>query len=337
MSGRKFKLRSGSDSLTEGEKFSKMKTKLTSFIDKHEENAACLSKFLLESKLLGGEELDVTEVKDLLEMSKNARLDCEDESEKLSSQNLREIEALTELHVVNCEENIKKVVEGSSNCEKTWLLKIQPDKNSFPEIVVTQELYTIEHANTAELPEITKLKIDIAGMDSDELDGPLRFCENNLEPQLAMRLVQEYLPLNHSRQEIFNNSSNSKYCSPRSGNIMEFINSAGSVLANICFIINFDERALCWSPKWMCKLTDAGTEACNTLNLPSELVRTGTVPSWDWDKVVETMAKVARLDTDTPTKSIGGACDFSNLAIETPICVSKGEELKRKIPKRKLN
>jgi len=335
MSGRKFKLRSGSDSLTEREKFSKMKNKLGSFIEKHEENAACFSKFLLESKLLGSEELDVTEVKDLMDMSKKARLDCEEESEKLSSQNLREIEALTELHVVACEENIKKVMEGSSNYEKTWLLKMQPDKNSFPEIIVTQELATIEHATTAELPEITKLKIDIEGLDSDEIDGLLRFCENNLEPQLVIRLVQEYLPLNLSRQEIFNNSSTSKHCSPRSSNIMEFINSAGSVLANICFVINFDERGLCWSPKWMCKLTDAGTEACNTFNLPSELVRTGTVSTWDWNKVVETMAKVARLDTDSPTKSDAGACDFSNLDINTPML--KGEELKKKIPKRKLN
>jgi len=336
MSGRRFKLRSDLDTLTEAEKFAKMKSKLGSFIAKHEENAASFSKYLLESKLLGSAELDATEVKELLEMSKKSRLDCEDDIDKLSCQNLQEIESLTELHVVACEENIEKVMEDSSNCRKTWMLKMQPDSNLFPDVVITQELTTIEYATSGELPQIIKLKVGIGGLDNDELDELVRFCENNLEPQLLTRLVQEYLPLNQSRQEIFSNSGTSKYYSYRSGNTMEFINSAGSVLAHICFTIRFDARALCWNRQWMCKLTDAGTEACNSLNMPSELVRTGTVSTWDWFKIVETMAKVARLDADSPIKSGVGACDFSNLDMSTPTGVSKVEKLK-KIPKRKLN
>ena len=52
----------------------------------------------------------------------------------------------------------------------------------------------------------------------------------------------------------------------------------------------------------MCKLTDSGTVACSSLHLPSELAKTGTVSTWDWTKAVDTLAKVARLDVDTPAR-----------------------------------
>jgi len=323
-----------SDPLTEVEKFTKMKDKLENFIDKHEENAASFSKYLLESKLLDNEKLDVSEMKDLLEMRKNFRLDCDDKSEKLSSQNLREIEALTDIHVLTCEDKLDEVVEGSSNCVKTWTVEIHPDKNSFPDVVLTQQFSTLENPSSVELPEIIQLKVGISGIDSDDLGEVVKYCESSLEPQMITRLVREYLPLNHRRQDIFRNINNSKYCTLRSGNMVEFINSAGCVLAHVCFIISFDKRCLGWESSWMCKLTDAGNSACNSLNLPSELIKSGTVSTWDWDKVVETLAKVARLDTDTPVKEMPGACDFSNLEINTP---TTGEELRKKFPKRKLN
>jgi len=337
MAERRFKLRTGTDTLTDREKFTKMKDKLGSLIEKHQQNAGSFSKYLLESKLLGSCELEGSEVKELLEMSENsARLNCDEQSEKVHKQNLLEIEALTGLHVHSCEDSIEKVIEASNKCRKKWTLAIQPDKKTFPDVVVTQEFITLESPDD-EIPEILKLKVNIEGIDiDDELDEVLRHCEHNLEPQLVTRLVREYLPLNKDRQDILSNTS--EHCSLRSGNIIEFTNSLGSVLANVCLSIKFDSRSLSWSTAWMCKLTDAGTTACNSMNIPSELSKTGTVSTWDWDKAVDTLAKVARLDMDTPERSGKGVtvCDFSNLDTSTPIRLSQGEELKR-IPKRKLN
>jgi len=335
MAGRRFKLRA--DALTEREKFTKMKDKLESMIEKHQQTAGTFSKYLLESKLLGSSELEGSEVKELMEMSRHvARLNCDEQSEKLLKLNLLEIEALTGLHVQSCDDSIQKVIEASNKCRKKWRLEIQPDKYTFPDVFVTQEFITLESPDD-EIPEILKLKVNMEGIDIDnELDEVLRYCEHNLEPQLVTRLVREYLPLYQDRKDILSNTS--EHCSLRSGNIIEFTNSLGSVLANVCLIIKFDARSLSWNTDWMCKLTDAGTTACNSLNLPSELSKTGTVSTWDWDRAVDTLTKVARFDTDTPERSGKGetVCDFSNVDTSTPTRQSQGEELKR-IPKRKLN
>ena len=239
MARRRFKLKT--DPLTEVEKFSKMKDKLENFIEKHEDTAVSFSKHLLESKLLDSEKVDVSEIKELMEISNNTRLDWEEESEKLAKSNLREIEALTELHVESCKATIEKVLDVSNKCVKNWTVQSQPDRNKFPEVILTQNFTTLTSPASGEMPEITKLKVDIEGVDVDnELDDVLRYCETYLEPQLLTRLVQEYLPLNQARQDMFSNTN--KHCSLRSGNMMEFTNSVGSVLANVCLIVQFNKR-----------------------------------------------------------------------------------------------
>ena len=241
MNSRRFKLKS--DPLTEEEKFNKMKTKLESFIDTHEANASSFSKYLLESKVLESETLDTSEVKDLMEVSKNINLDWEEQSEKLAKRNLREIESLTDLLVENCHAKIVKVVDGSNECIKSWKVDIVPDKSNFPEVVLTQEFDTYEKPTTGEMPEIIKLRVDIEGVNIDtDLDEAIRHCEESLEPQLLTRLIQEYLPLYQARQTMYTNTTSTRYCNLRSGNMMEFTNSEGSVLANVCLIIQFNKR-----------------------------------------------------------------------------------------------
>jgi len=331
MAFKRFKLRN--DAASEVEKFSKMKNKLETFIEKHEENAGSFSKYLLESKVLESDNLDPSEVRELMEVSKNVRLDWEEQSEKLAKSNLREIEVLTEIHVENCQAKIEKVLDGSNECIKNWTVEIQPDKNNFPNVLVRQEFTSLENPATGGMPEITRLEVDIEGMDVDtDLDEGLKYCENNLEPQLLTRLMQEYLPLNQERQDMYKTTS--KYCNLRSGNMIEFTNSMGSVLANICFLIQFNKRSLSWVCSWMCKLTDSGTIACSSLHLPSELARTGTVTTWDWARAMDTLSKVARLDAETPAKTGAGVCDFSSLDTDTP---ARGEETRKKMTKRKLN
>eukprot|EP00092_Neocalanus_flemingeri_P007883 GFUD01008509.1.p1 GENE.GFUD01008509.1~~GFUD01008509.1.p1 ORF type:complete len:346 (-),score=128.55 GFUD01008509.1:163-1200(-) len=330
---KRFKLKS--DPLTAEEKFTKMKTKLESYIETHEGNASSFSKYLLESKLLGSESLDSSEVKELMEISKNVNLDWEENSEKSAAKNLREIESLTEIHVNSCQAQIVKVLDGSNKCVKKQKVEILPDKNDFPGVVLTQELETNENPATGEMPEITKLTVDIEGVEVDtDLEEAIKHCEDNLEPQLLTRLIQEYLPLNQDRQDVYTKTtSNTKHCILRSSNMIEFTNSTGSVLANVSLLIEFNKRSLSWTRSWMCKLTDNGSTACTSLHLPSELTRTGTVAGWDWVKAVETLGKVARLDAETPVKDGAGAWDASNVDTETPL---HGQELKKRVPKRKL-
>lgn len=324
--------------MTDEEKFSKMKAKLENFIDSHEGNAASFSKYLLESKLLEGDNLDSSELKDLMNIGKNVKLDMDEKSELLAKRNLIEIEALSGVHVKSCDAKIVKIVDGSNQCNKEWKVKILPDKANFPEVVLHQNFTSFETPATGEMPEITKLAVDIEGVEVDsDLEEAIRYCEDNLEPQMLTRLIQEYMPLSQDRQGIYSTSTSNRHCNlSNSGNRMEFTNSVGSILANVCLIIKLDKRSLTWTPSWMCKLTDFGFTACSSLHLPSELIKTGTVASWDWYKAVDTLGKVARLDADTPAR--GGVSarpwDVSNLETDTPL---KGEEVNKRVPKRKLN
>jgi len=329
MSGKRFRLRSP-DPLTEQEKFSKLKTKLGGLVATHEKNALSFSKYLIESKVLASENLDPTELKDLMEVNQNIKLDIAEQSEKSANRDLKEIESLTDLKVISCGSKIEKVVDGKDVCIKSWQTEILPDKINFPKVILIVQFKAKEEPSTGKMPDISKLIVDIEGIDVDsDLDEAIKYCEDNHETQLLTRLVKDYLPLYSNRQEIFNNSS--KYCK-RTADSLEFTNSVGHVLANVCLLIKMNKRSLSWNCSWMCKLTDAGSVACQSVHVPSELSKSGTVAAWSWDKAVENLAKVARFDSETPVKGNNESWDISQLSDDTP----KGEENSKRIPKRKL-
>lgn len=51
-------------------------------------------------------------------------------------------------------------------CSRTGIVGDQPDKQ-FPQVLVRQEFTSLENPATGGLPEITKLEVDIEGIDVD--------------------------------------------------------------------------------------------------------------------------------------------------------------------------
>ena len=110
--------------------------------------------------------------------------------------------------------------------------------------------------------------------------------------------------------------------------VLEFINSRGNLLASIDLKVKLNLSLLMFVPEWRCQLTEEGTKACESFNIPSELAANGFIDSWNWKQAVDNLTKVARLDEqDTPSKEF----DASKVNTDTPICGAKRNLTKRKL------
>jgi len=295
---------------SDSEKFSKIKEKLEKLIENHDDNAADFCKHIFESRLLMNDDISTNEVNGWMAIG-NFQLDYSVDSERCVKNNLKEIEALTEIHVESVESNILDLCDETNECVKDKYIIVQPNKNDFPNVTVTLAMKTVEKSGSSGMPEISKLRINIQGLDFDtDLQEVIKYCQKCLEPQLFVRLMKEYLPLYHERKDLFS-GLDIRYCNMRSDTVMEISNETGAVLANICLVIEFNRRLIQWDCRWVCNLTDAGKQACTAMHIPSELEATGTVNTWGWGKAIETLSKMASLDGTTPRKL--DKTDFSSL------------------------
>jgi len=55
---------------------------------------------------------------------------------------------------------------------------------------------------------------------------------------------------------------------------------------------------------WKAQLSEVGSQAAASMHLPSSLMRSGRVEEWGVEEALETLAKVARLDAQTPRKEV---------------------------------
>ena len=304
MSGRstpinRFKLRS--KVISDKEKLENYKDKLDVMIEKHEAKAEAISRHLITNKLLNDKITDTKDLKELVKMGKKIFLNTDSMAEKSSIRNLKEIETVTNVKVVEVTNRLSKITD-KENCVNEMTVQLMVDEEDFPEVVIDMKMITIEPVISTELPRIKTLTVDVIGVDIDsDLEEAIQYCEKKLEPQLLTRLVKEYLPLYSARMTIIDNLDPT-YCSLKSNNIIEFSNSGGHVLAHLCFMIQFSRSSLGWVQVWRCRLTEAGAEACRRLHVPNELKTEEHVAGWDWAQALDTIGKVAKFDIDTPTK-----------------------------------
>ena len=267
MSGRstpinRFKLKS--KVISDKEKLENYKDKLVVMIEKHEAKADAISRHLITNKLLNDKVADSKDLKELVKMGKNIFLNTDTLAEKSSIRNLKEIETVTNVKVVEVTNKLSKITD-KENCVNELAVQLIVDEEDFPEVEIDMKMITIEPVISTELPRIRTLSADINGIDIDtDLEEAIQYCEKKLEPQLLTRLVKEYLPLYAARMTMIDNLD-PRYCSAKSNNIIEFSNSGGHVLAHLSFLIKFSKSSLGWDQVWRCKLTEAGAEACRKL------------------------------------------------------------------------
>ena len=91
------------------------------------------------------------------------------------------------------------------------------------------------------MPLILRMKATIDGIEVDDnLEAAFEYCQNKLEPQLLTNLIKEYLPL-FQKRTYFCTCSN-EYITLKHGNVLDFRNSQGNVLASVHLLIQLNKR-----------------------------------------------------------------------------------------------
>ena len=232
----------GKKELNEEEKFTIYEKKLKENIQTQEAHTDEMLKQVLEMKLLGdGEDpVDPADIEALLANSSSLRPLCDEETEKSVKRDLKLMESILGKHVVGVTKRLAKVLPNDVCC-KTWRVEVCPCPEEFSEVLITMQLSTImEKDSKQDLPRVRRLQLEVTGLEEDtELEAVLQYCARKLEPQLAVRLVAEYLPLDRVRAALL-----SSHTGHISGNVVEFARSGGSLLANLCLVIQPDWRSV---------------------------------------------------------------------------------------------
>lgn len=240
----------------------------------------------------------------------------------------------TQLTSTQC--SVKQLTK-ENDCLKKWTVVVQPVRDH-PEIQIHQTYETVESpADRGKLGPIRPLRLHVDGLVGEAgLQAALEYCEENTEIQLFTRLMRDYVPRWRRAQQLVatalkqyyssnnnNNSANNVAINSttnisRSNSLQAvFTNSAGERLVTFVFLISFDKNTLGWREGWEAELSEVGEKAATSCHLPEEILSDGTYPAWTPDYALETLAKVAQLESVS--------------VLPTP--VSSG---KVRVPKRKL-
>ena len=225
----RFKLKS-ENVVTEKERYDEAQVKLNKMIEKQEAKADALSRLLITDKLLNDETVDPQELRELVRMGRGLSLNNDTEAERDCQRNLNEMKTLTNMELRDAGTKLSKVTE-SDLCVKEWSVKIIPDQADFPDVILDIKMLTVQPiTSTEQLPNIKKIAADIEGLDIEaDLEAGLEYCEARLEPQLLVRLVREYLPLNAARLSVLD-SVDPELCSVKPNSVLEFANKAGTII-----------------------------------------------------------------------------------------------------------
>jgi len=296
-----------------------LKQKLETFATKKKSRIEALDKVLLEKKLFDNfdENTKQEDMKELLKQARHLHLDCSQEAVDKASTNLRRTEGLVGAALGDCRATFTRVTEEGEVC-KEWVVKVQPVEE-VPELVITQEIHTRAAPGDDQLARIEGVKLEVEGIDMDEdFEEALRSCEEEREVQRFTHLVVSYLPLAEERERVVRRAASGGHCTRR-GHTLEFSNSLSIPLFSVSLRIRMSLRqGSGWSLVWRAQLSEAGSQAASSMHLPRSLVRSGRVEEWGVEEALETLAKVARLDAQTPRKEVEGPGGLARVDSTTP-------------------
>jgi len=282
-----------------------LKQKLENFATKKKSTIEALDKVLLEKKLFDNfdENTKQEDMKELLKQARHLHLDCSQEAVDKATTNLRKTEGLVGISLGDCRATFTRVTEEGEVC-KEWVVRVQPVEE-VPELVVTQEIHTRATPGSDQMARIDRVKLQVEGIDTDEdFEEARQICEEEREVQRFTHLVVSYLPLAEERERVVRRAARGGHC-VRRGHTLEFSNSLSIPLFSVCLRIRMSLRqGSGWSLVWKAHLSEAGSQAAASMHLPRSLMRSGRVEEWGVEEALETLAKVARLDAQTPRKEV---------------------------------
>jgi len=328
------------------EKTKELKEKLERFAEKKKEAVQALDKVLLEKKVLENleEQPDVEDVQELVKQANFLELDCSREGLAKARENLKKSETLLGINLRKANAKVREVLEDGE-VMKEWVIELQVDEEE-PDIVIKQQIVTKDLPGSTQLPLLHRVKLEVDGL--GELDNDFRaaiaLCEEEKEPQRLTHLLINYLPLLKEREDLLqtpfmsHRSGDRKYVSLQQGGELLFKNSLSQQL----FVLNIRvklqlQQPSGWSLTWKVEVTEEGTEACEAMNLPRSLLRSGHVKEWGVEEAIDTLLKAARFDAQTPRKELVPETSSQRTSNISPRAETPRGEPDKKAKQRKLH
>jgi len=326
-----------------------LREKLERFAEKKKEAVQALDKVVLEKKILENwesEQVDVEDIRELVNQANFLELDCSREALDKARDNLRKTETLLGINLRKSNARVREVLE-EGEVMKVWEIELQVDEEENPDVVVKQWIVTKDIPGSAQLPSLHSVRLVVEGL-GDDLDDDFRaaiaFCEEEKEPQRFTHLVVNYLPLVKEREDLLqipfmpHRAGDRKHVSLLPGGKMVFKNSLSQTL----FVLNIRvkmqlQQPSGWSLKWKVEVTEEGAEACEAMNLPRSLLRSGHVDGWGTAEAIDTLLKAARFDAQTPRKELVADSSQRTMNLLSPRTETPRGEPDKRAKQRKLN
>jgi len=327
------------------EKTKELKEKLERFAEKKKEAVQALDKVLLEKKVLENwEEPDVEDIQELVKQANFLELDCSREGLAKARENLKKTETLLGINLRKSNAKVREVLEDGE-VMKEWEIELQVDEDD-PDIVIKQHIVTKDTPGSTQLPSLHSVKLEVDGLGEldDDFRAAIAICEEEKEPQRLTHLLINYLPLVKEREDLLqtpfmsHRSGDRKYVSLQPGGELLFRNSLSQQL----FVLNIRvklqlQQPSGWTLKWKVEVTDEGAEACEAMNLPRSLLRSGHVQEWGVDEAIDTLLKAARFDAQTPRKELVPETSSQRMTNISPRAETPRGEPDKKAKQRKLH
>jgi len=274
------------------EELEKLKEKLLQGIKKSEEARVIQSQVLLDRYIVGRENTKPSDIDDLLNIAGNLTIDTKAESLHSLETCYKKSSFFSGCCISRCVSKTLKLTPQFSKI-KAWLVEIIPHEK-YPNIKVCMKYETLDVKDSEELPEITKFKVKVTGLEVDnDLAEVIKFCQNDNEIQLVSQLMQSYIPHFFKRRMLLEEMRTHSFCDFPTESSIRFKDDEDQFFAEVATRISLDYSSFSWSISWSVSLSDQGAFDCTRLNLPSGLMQQGVVQEWSLRELLSKLRNVA--------------------------------------------